>query len=198
MREMGSRPVSRVLSRMAIHLGRTSPHASCSLPGDIRGPRIAAEAARPPIWPCSGWGLPCHLRYRRRGALLPHHFTLTGPCGLRRYIFCGTFRGLAPPRHYLAPCPAEPGLSSPPAETGGATIRPTPGRYLSHPIACSQDTNESTEWGRSRSTRKNVRNSADCLTDSDPVSAISATAGHARTAHSFFHLWPVPLPLRPA
>ena len=38
-----------------------------------------------------------------------------------RYIFCGTFRGLAPPRRYLAPCPAEPGLSSPPiprAESG--------------------------------------------------------------------------------
>src|SRR5690606_29902436 len=31
----------------------------------------------------------------------------------RRYIFCGTFRRLAPPRRYLAPCPLEPGLSSP-------------------------------------------------------------------------------------
>ena len=31
---------------------------------------------------------------------------------LRRYIFCGTFRRLAPPRRYLAPCPPEPGLSS--------------------------------------------------------------------------------------
>lgn len=30
----------------------------------------------------------------------------------RRYIFCGTFRRLTPPRHYLAPCPMEPGLSS--------------------------------------------------------------------------------------
>ena len=30
-----------------------------------------------PIWSCSGWGLPCHLCYHRRGALLPHHFTLT-------------------------------------------------------------------------------------------------------------------------
>jgi len=29
-----------------------------------------------------------------------------------RYIFCGTFHGLAPPRCYLAPCPKEPGLSS--------------------------------------------------------------------------------------
>src|SRR5690606_35113819 len=30
-----------------------------------------------PIWSCSRWGLPCHFRYRKRGALLPHHFTLT-------------------------------------------------------------------------------------------------------------------------
>ena len=30
----------------------------------------------------------------------------------RRFVFCGTFRRLAPPRRYLAPCPAEPGLSS--------------------------------------------------------------------------------------
>src|SRR5512147_1876163 len=31
---------------------------------------------------------------------------------LRRFAFCCTFRGLAPPRRYLAPCPVEPGLSS--------------------------------------------------------------------------------------
>jgi len=30
----------------------------------------------------------------------------------RRYIFCGTFRRLAPPRRYLALYPVEPGLSS--------------------------------------------------------------------------------------
>jgi len=52
--------------------------------------------------------------YHRRGALLPHHFNLTGfsEKKLRRYIFCCTFRRLAPPRCYLAPCPVEPGLSS--------------------------------------------------------------------------------------
>ena len=31
---------------------------------------------------------------------------------LGRFAFCCTFRGLAPPRRYLAPCPVEPGLSS--------------------------------------------------------------------------------------
>jgi hypothetical protein len=30
-----------------------------------------------PIRSCSRWGLPCRLRCRRRGALLPHRFTLT-------------------------------------------------------------------------------------------------------------------------
>jgi hypothetical protein len=71
-----------------------------------RGPRHGS-----PTWPCSGWGLPCHQCYHRCGALLPHLFTLTPRRG--RYIFCGTFRGLAPPRRYLALCPMEPGLSSP-------------------------------------------------------------------------------------
>jgi hypothetical protein len=37
---------------------------------------------------------------------------LPRPEGRWRYIFCGTFRRLAPPRRYLAPCPVEPGLSS--------------------------------------------------------------------------------------
>ena len=30
-----------------------------------------------PTWSCSRWGLPCRPRRRRRGALLPHPFTLT-------------------------------------------------------------------------------------------------------------------------
>ncbi|SFC61371.1 hypothetical protein SAMN02745723_103115 [Pragia fontium DSM 5563 = ATCC 49100] len=34
--------------------------------------------------------------------------------GHRRFALCCTCRGLAPPRRYLAPCPMEPGLSSPP------------------------------------------------------------------------------------
>jgi hypothetical protein len=52
--------------------------------------------------------------YHRRGALLPHPFTLTGhACArLRRFALCCTFRRLTPPRRYLALCPMEPGLSS--------------------------------------------------------------------------------------
>jgi len=112
----GSRPVSRVLSRTAIHLGRTSPCASSDLPGGPRGPRGAALRPHAPLFGLAPeWGLPCRRCCHRRGALLPHHFTLTAPPrgGGWRCIFCGTFRGLAPPRRYLAPCPLEPGLSSP-------------------------------------------------------------------------------------
>ncbi len=39
----GSQPVSRVLSRMTIHLGRSSPSASSDLPENTRGPRAAVE-----------------------------------------------------------------------------------------------------------------------------------------------------------
>jgi len=36
-----------------------------------------AALDRSSTWPCSERGLPCHRRYRRRGGLLPHRFTLT-------------------------------------------------------------------------------------------------------------------------
>ena len=100
-----SRPISRVLSRAIIHLGSASPRTSSSLPGNSAG-----HAYGSPIWPCSGWGLPCRFRCRLRGALLPHLFTLTRRTG--RFVFCCTGRRLTPPRRYLAPCPMEPGLSS--------------------------------------------------------------------------------------
>ena len=103
--EKGSRPVSRVLSWAIIHLGPPSPAASSNLPESAAGNGIAFLFGLAP----GGVYLAaecCHLR----GALLPHHFTLTPRTG--RYIFCCTFRRLAPPRRYLAPCPVEPGLSS--------------------------------------------------------------------------------------
>src|SRR5215472_11787144 len=113
-----SRPVSRVLSRAIIPLGSTSPWTSSGLPGSARGSalRAAVEGARCfPIWPCSRWGLPC------RRVLPPTRCALTAPfhpCrsreGLGRSALCCTFRGLAPPRRYLAPDPPEPGLSSTP------------------------------------------------------------------------------------
>src|SRR5580700_5460983 len=94
----------------------------------------------PHIWSCCRWGLPCQRCHHRRGALLPHHFTLTeeylerrrwrvesGKKGssllstftslLSRYSsavsFCCTFRRITPPWRYQAPCPVQFGLSSP-------------------------------------------------------------------------------------
>ena len=116
-RRGGSRPISRVLSRATIHLGRTSPCASSDLPGSPCGQQERARRpARFPIWSCSRWGLPCRrmLPPARCALTAPFHPYL--PTALlrrhRRFAFCCTFRGLAPPRRYLAPCPVEPGLSS--------------------------------------------------------------------------------------
>ena len=88
-------PVSRILSRTIIPLGDTLLCRSSDLPGGfppsrragigtrVSAPDQHASTARVwpsdslPIWSCSVWGLPCHRLYRRRGALLPHLFTLT-------------------------------------------------------------------------------------------------------------------------
>ena len=105
----GSRPVSRVLSWAIIHLGPLSPMASSDLPGD------SADHAIVPLFGLAPGGVYlATVCYHLRGALLPHPFTLTRPTWLtRRSALCCTFRRLSPPRGYLAPCPVEPGLSSP-------------------------------------------------------------------------------------
>jgi hypothetical protein len=92
--------VSRVT---AIPLGCRLPGISSNLPGrpdpDI-DPGPFGPAA--PIRSCSRWGLPCRLRYRTRGALLPHRFTLAAGMP-RRFVFCGTFPGVTPAGCYPAP-----------------------------------------------------------------------------------------------
>ena len=112
--------ISRVLSSTTIHLGQPSPAASSDLPGSPLGSG-GAQPAKSPIGGSARCATPLFglapggvyraaSCYQSRGALLPHLFTLTDRG--RRFVFCGTFRGLAPPRRYLAPCPKEPGLSS--------------------------------------------------------------------------------------
>jgi hypothetical protein len=72
-----------------IPLGRRLPGASSNLPGrpdpdtGPGPPRLREEARAVPIRSCSRWGLPCRFRCRKRGALLPHRFTLTPPSPLR-------------------------------------------------------------------------------------------------------------------
>jgi len=111
----GSRPVSRVLSRTVIHLGCTSPCTSSDLPGNPCGPHVAARNRSFPylVLLRVGFTLPPMLPPARCALTAPFHPYRPATSGLRRYIFCGTFRRLTPPRRYLAPCPAEPGLSSP-------------------------------------------------------------------------------------
>jgi len=105
--------ISRVLSWTIIHLGRPSPIASSNLPWSLLGTSSANLSPHTPLFGLAPGGVyPAAVCYHPRGALLPHHFTLTGAYALRRFIFCGTFHGLSSSRRYLAPYPMEPGLSS--------------------------------------------------------------------------------------
>ena len=117
----GSRPgngkkesaISRVLSWTTIHLGQPSPAASSDLPGSPLRRAVRTSSPRTPLFGLAPGGVyPAAACCHPRGALLPHLFTLAGAKALRRYVFCGTFHGLASSRRYLAPCPMEPGLSS--------------------------------------------------------------------------------------
>ncbi len=108
-----SRSISRVLSRTVIHLGHLSPSASSNLPGDRAGHTFGTNPLPPYLVLLRvGFALPLSLPIARCALTAPFHPYLLFPMENRRYIFCGTFRRLAPPRHYLAPCPMEPGLSS--------------------------------------------------------------------------------------
>src|SRR5438105_11379604 len=109
---------------MAIPLGHPSPNASRDLPG--RRPETAIAV---PIWSCSRWGLPCRLRCRRRGALLPHRFTLAAAerYAPRRSVLCGTVPRLAPAGRYPAPHVhgARTFLPGRLSALAGAAVRPT-------------------------------------------------------------------------
>jgi hypothetical protein len=109
----GSRPISRVLSWTAIHLDTASPQASSDLPGNHAGRTSVPLFGLAPggVYPATPVTSRAVRSYRTISPLL-------GPYKQnQRYIFCGTFHRLAPPRCYLAPCPVEPGLSSPPLRT---------------------------------------------------------------------------------
>ena len=116
-----SRPVSRILSWVAISLGRRLRDGSSGVPGSSAGSVVGT---------CftlhrTGFGEPpCH---HGAGGLLPHPFTLTAGvsgevCRRWRSPFCATFRRLSPPGVSPASCPAVSGLSS--APEGAAVTRP--------------------------------------------------------------------------
>jgi len=81
--------VSRVLSRrLAGHGGAAVKTIYLDPPLRTGSLDVCREAAYPRLlgpepghgvaaWPCTRWGLPCQPAHTGRGALLPHHFTLT-------------------------------------------------------------------------------------------------------------------------
>ena len=68
-----------------------------------------------------GFTVPPLLPETRCALTAPFH---PCPAAAGRYIFCGTFRRVAPPSSYEAHCPVEFGLSS--ASLKAAIARPTP------------------------------------------------------------------------
>jgi len=88
IREFAGEPVSRVLScgrspKGPLPQGQpflSATHccaAQATNPGCLGQKQTRHSRWRAaPIRSCSGWGLPCRFRYRSRGALLPHPFTL--------------------------------------------------------------------------------------------------------------------------
>ena len=123
----GSRPVSRVLSRTIIPLGWPSPATSSNLPGR-RADHALAPKCRPSLFGLAPSGV-CHAVPVTRSAVRSYRTLSPLPAGRsrhRRSALCCTFRRLTPPRHYLALCPVEPGLSS--TACAAAIVRPTPAR----------------------------------------------------------------------
>ena len=112
-----SRPISRVLSRTIIHLRYASPRTSSDLPGSLCGPHVLPHPRTGPLAPLFGLAPGgvcravecCH----RRGALLPHHFTLTAPfAGGLAVCFLLHFPWARAPQALPGALPWEPGLSS--------------------------------------------------------------------------------------
>lgn len=107
----GAEPaVSRVLSWAVIPLGASSPIRSSNLPGGTAGRGIASLFGLAPGGVCRAGPLPDS----RCALTAPFHPCHAPVRAVRRSALCCTFRRLAPPRRYLAPCPVEPGLSSAP------------------------------------------------------------------------------------
>jgi hypothetical protein len=112
-----SRPISRVLSRTIIHLRYASPRTSSDLPGSLCGPHVRLHPRTKPLAPLFGLapGGVCRATEccHRRGALLPHPFTLAAPFtgGLAVY-FLLHFPWARAPQALPGAVPWEPGLSS--------------------------------------------------------------------------------------
>ena len=133
-RALISIPFSGNSCNMQVETLRKAKWEPADKPGSVvdnhsSGTDVTICLKQPTREPCGPHVMPKHLFLYlvllQVGFTLPRHVTtravrsyrtfspLPGAVAdARRYIFCGTFRRLAPPRYYLAPCPQEPGLSS--------------------------------------------------------------------------------------
>ena len=109
------KPSSVPLQAVTIYLGRRLPGVSSSQPGRKTGRFIS------PLFGLAPDGVFQAGRFLDRWCALTAPFQLcriysewfeTIPYIIRRFLFCGTFRGVAPPGRYPASCPMELGLSS--------------------------------------------------------------------------------------
>ena len=65
-----------------------------------------------PIWPCTGWGLPCPFNCSPGGGLLPHLFTLTAP---KDGGFFSAALSVGPVLELILPCVPPTGVTRHPA-----------------------------------------------------------------------------------
>ena len=124
---------------MIICLGPALLRGSSGQPGSLGRailPPRRFRRRRSPIWPCSGWGLPCRPCHQDRGALLPHLFTLTpprDPFGPLRGAVCFLWHfPWGHPRSALPttlPCGVRTFLP-PRLAARGATTRPSPAEHI--------------------------------------------------------------------
>jgi len=121
-KKSASQPISRVLSWTVIRLALQSPAGSSSLPGPDAGRALVG-----PYLALLQVGFTLASSVTRPAVRSYRTFSPLPLASERRYPFCCTFRRLSPPRRYLAPCPMEPGLSSPSFEA--ATAWPTRGAH---------------------------------------------------------------------
>ena len=111
------RPISRVLYRPRSERGRDGHSSGTPVTRRIKQPTRMTGPDRPkpslrviPTRSCSRWGLPCRFHRWKRGALLPHRFTLTAANAPRRSVLCGTVPKALRPRRTLSGtvCPWSP------------------------------------------------------------------------------------------
>jgi hypothetical protein len=118
-------PISRILSPLRVAPQRVAIiHLRAAVARRLLRPTRELGRAilkRPPIWSCTGWGLPSFPGHPGNWCALTapfHPYSRSGlPEGTRqweRYTFCCTFLRVAATPCYGAPCPAVFGLSSRP------------------------------------------------------------------------------------